>query len=140
MRAYELAVILHPDLEIDLGSTTSKLVKLIEDNGGKITGTDDWGKRKLAYVIKKQEFGIYIFYQLGIDPQKIAGLEQTLRLSNEILRFLVIKLPTVSGKTQAPKKTRARASKAVKKVASKATKVDNEKTVTVDKTQPKPKS
>ena len=53
MRNYEIAVVLHPDLEIDLESTTTKVEKIITDLGGKIVKKDNWGKRKLAYEIKK---------------------------------------------------------------------------------------
>jgi small subunit ribosomal protein S6 len=52
---YEIAVLYHPDLEIDLEKAESRVTKIVADNGGKITKTDNWGKRKLAYPINKQD-------------------------------------------------------------------------------------
>jgi small subunit ribosomal protein S6 len=64
MRQYEVGVILHPDLEIDLDRAVSKVEGIITGLGGKIDNKDNWGKRKLAYRIKKQDWGIYVFFRL----------------------------------------------------------------------------
>ncbi len=53
MAQYEIAVLYHPDLEVDLSRAEEKITKIITGNGGKIVATDNWGKRKLAYTIKK---------------------------------------------------------------------------------------
>ena len=53
MNQYEVAVLYHPDLEVDLSKAEEKVTKLFTNNGGKVVGTDNWGKRKLAYPIKK---------------------------------------------------------------------------------------
>ena len=50
-KLYELTVLLHPDLEIDLEKPLKKVEKIITDNGGKITKKDEWGKKRLAYPI-----------------------------------------------------------------------------------------
>lgn len=86
---YELAVLYHPDLEIDLEKATSKVEKIIADGGGKITKTDNWGKRKLAYPIKKQEFAVYVFYTLEMPPDGVKKVEQTLNITDEVIRFLI---------------------------------------------------
>ena len=66
MTQYEIAVLYHPDLEVDLSKAEEKVTKLFTDNGGKVTNTDNWGKRKLAYTIKGQEHGKQRrFRQLG---------------------------------------------------------------------------
>ena len=57
-KLYELTVLLHPDLEIDLEKPLAKVEKIITDNGGKIAATDNWGKKRLAYAIKKQDFAV----------------------------------------------------------------------------------
>lgn len=81
----------HPDLEIDLEKAESRVKKIIEDNGGKITKTDNWGKRKLAYPIKKQDFAMYVFYMAEIPAENIARIEQTLNITDEVIRFLITK-------------------------------------------------
>lgn len=86
---YEMAVLYHPDLEIDLDKATKKVEQIITDNGGKITSTDNWGKRKLAYTIKKQEHAVYIFYTVEMPGENVAKVEQTLNITNEVIRFLI---------------------------------------------------
>ncbi len=92
MRNYEIAIVLHPDLEIDIESATSKVEKIIELAKGKITKKDNWGKRKLAYKIKKQDWGIYVFYQVQLDPSAVAQIEGTLRITEEVMRYLIVSL------------------------------------------------
>ena len=86
---YELAVLYHPDLEIDLDKAAKKVEKIIADNGGKVTATDNWGKRKLAYPIKKSEHAVYLFYSLEMPGEGVAKLERTLNITDEVIRFLI---------------------------------------------------
>ena len=95
MRNYEIAVVLHPDLEIDLATTLEKIENIITKNGGKITKKDNWGKRKLAYKIKKQDWGIYVFYTVEIDPSKVGKINQTLRITEEVMRYLVVSIDNI---------------------------------------------
>jgi small subunit ribosomal protein S6 len=89
LNLYEIAVLYHPDLEIDLDKAESKVKKIIADNGGKITKTDNWGKRKLAYPIAKQDFAVYVFYSVEIPGESVAKIEQTFNITDEIIRFLI---------------------------------------------------
>lgn len=89
MNQYEIAVLYHPDLEIDLEKATSKVEKIIADNGGKITNTDNWGKRKLAYPINKNESAIYAFYTADLPGENVQKLESTLNITDEVIRFLI---------------------------------------------------
>jgi small subunit ribosomal protein S6 len=84
-----VAVLYHPDLEIDLGKAEDRVKKIISDNGGKITKTDNWGKRKLAYPIAKQEFAVYVFYTVDLPAETVAKVEQTFNITDEIIRFLI---------------------------------------------------
>lgn len=81
----------HPDLEIDLGKAEDRIKKIIADNSGKITKTDNWGKRKLAYPIKKNDFAVYVFYMAEIPSENLARIEQTFNITDEIIRFLITK-------------------------------------------------
>jgi len=89
LNQYEIAVLYHPDLEIDLDKAESRVKKIIADNGGNITKTDNWGKRKLAYTIAKQEFAVYVFYTVEIPADNVAKVEQTFNITDEIIRFLI---------------------------------------------------
>lgn len=88
---YEIAVLLDPGLEIDLEKATSKIEGIITVGGGKITNTDNWGKRKLAYSIKKQDFAIYIFYTADLPSESVRKINDTLNITDEVLRFLITK-------------------------------------------------
>ncbi|MEI6581611.1 MAG: 30S ribosomal protein S6 [bacterium] len=95
MRNYEVAIVLHPDLEIDLPATLEKIEAVFTKNGGKINKKDNWGKRKLAYTIKKQDWGIYVIYEISIDPSKVTKINQVLRITEEVMRYLVVSLENI---------------------------------------------
>jgi small subunit ribosomal protein S6 len=86
---YEIAILYDPDLEIDLEQATTRVEKIFTDNGGKITNVDNWGKRKLAYPIKKNESAVYVFYTLEIPGENVRKIENTLNITDEVIRFLV---------------------------------------------------
>jgi small subunit ribosomal protein S6 len=88
---YEIAVLYHPDLEIDLEKATSRVEKIFTDNGGKVTNIDNWGKRKLAYPINRLDYGIYIFYTLDMPGDAVRKVESLLNITDEVIRFLVTK-------------------------------------------------
>lgn len=89
MNQYEVAVLYHPDLEIDLEKATSKVEKIFTDNGGKVTNTDNWGKRKLAYPIKKNESAVYVIYTVDMPGQNVRKVESILNITDEVIRFLI---------------------------------------------------
>ena len=91
MNQYEIAVLYHPDLEVDLSKAEDRVTKIIADNGGKITATDNWGKRKLAYDIKGNEHAVYVFYAVEIPPAGVLKVESTLNITDEVIRFLITK-------------------------------------------------
>lgn len=92
MNTYELAVLFHPDLEIDLDKATQKVTKIITDNSGKITADDNWGKRKLSYKIKGLSSAVYVFYTIELPPETVRKIEASLSITDEILRFLITKV------------------------------------------------
>jgi small subunit ribosomal protein S6 len=91
MNQYEIAVLYHPDLEVDLSKAEEKVTKLITGNGGKITKTDNWGKRKLAYPIKKQEHAVYVFYTVELPGEGVKKVEGTLNITDEVVRYLIVR-------------------------------------------------
>jgi small subunit ribosomal protein S6 len=91
MNQYEIAVLYHPDLEVDLSKAEDRVTKIITDNGGKITATDNWGKRKLAYGIKGNEHAVYVFYTVEMPGEGVLKVESTLNITDEVIRFLITK-------------------------------------------------
>lgn len=89
MNQYEIAVLYHPDLEIDLGKASKRVEKIFTDNGGKIVNTDNWGKRKLAYPIKKNEHAVYVFYTVELPAVSVQKVEGILNITDEVVRFLI---------------------------------------------------
>jgi len=88
---YEIAVLYHPDLEVDLTKAEERITKIIKDNGGKVLGVDNWGKKKLAYPIKKLEHAVYVFYSVDLTPESIQKVESLLNITEEVLRYLITK-------------------------------------------------
>jgi small subunit ribosomal protein S6 len=89
---YELMVILKPLLPEDIRAGIQKrLESLLKKFKGEIKAQDNWGKKHLAYPIKKNDEGYYIVYQLEMDPSTIDSFKQELKLISDILRFLLTK-------------------------------------------------
>jgi small subunit ribosomal protein S6 len=91
LNEYEIAVLYHPDLEVDLTKAEDRVKKIVSDNDGKITATDNWGKRKLAYTIKGNEHAVYVFYTVDFPPANVQKVESTLNITDEVIRFLITK-------------------------------------------------
>ena len=90
MREYELTVLVHPDLEMNLEAATEKIKALIEDNGGKITKETNEGKKRLAYTIKGQDFAVYYYYELELPAPAPAKISSVLNITDEALRYLLV--------------------------------------------------
>jgi small subunit ribosomal protein S6 len=91
MAQYEIAVLYHPDLEVDLSKAEEKVTKIITSNGGKVVSTDNWGKRKLAYAINKQDYAVYVFYTVDMPGEGVKKVESTLNITDEVIRYLITK-------------------------------------------------
>ena len=91
LNQYEIAVLYHPDLEVDLSKAEDRVQKILKDGGGKVVSTDNWGKRKLAYPIKKQDHAVYVFYTVELPAEAVAKVEATLNITDEVIRFLITK-------------------------------------------------
>lgn len=93
MRNYELVCILDPQFgEGQYEQIVEKQEALLEENGGEVVRIDNWGLRRLAYTsasLKNRLQGYYVLYQFSAAPTAIEGLEQTLKLDEAVLRYLV---------------------------------------------------
>ena len=111
---YEIAVLYHPDLEVDLSKAEEKVTKLITSNGGKIVATDNWGKRKLAYPIAKLEHAVYVFYTVELPPLSVRKVEATLNIADEVIRYLISR-PDLKAFAKAEKLKEEKAKKAAER-------------------------
>jgi small subunit ribosomal protein S6 len=92
MRKYEVMYILRTDLEQEaVQAAVEKFQNLITSGGGEITKHEIWGKRRLAYEIQKYRDGIYVLVNFNAAPQLVAELERVLRISDEVIRYLIVK-------------------------------------------------
>ena len=93
MRRYESVVILDPEMpDDDIRTFTEKYSQLIKTNGGEIIKIEDWGFKRLAYLVKKKEKGRYILFDFVGLPALITELERQFKISEEVLKFLSVKL------------------------------------------------
>ncbi len=92
MNEYEVAVLFDPGLEIDLTKPMAKVEKIITDNSGKITKTDNWGKKKLAYKIAGQDHAVYVFYTVELPSASVSKVESVLNITDEVIRYLITKI------------------------------------------------
>lgn len=92
MRDYELMCILNPDLEESkIEDIINRLQEIINNNGGELQGTDRWGKRRLAYPIKKFHDGYYIVMNFKGNGALLKELDRIIKLTEESLRHMIIR-------------------------------------------------
>ncbi len=92
MRAYEVMVILDPSLEErTVGPSLDKYLNVIRKDGGTVESVDIWGRRRMAYEIKKNQEGIYAVVTLNAEPDTVKELDRQLTLNESILRTKVIR-------------------------------------------------
>ena len=91
---YELVLIVTPEVaDEDLDTTIENITsKFITANGGTISNIERWGKRRLAYPIKHFTEGSYVLTQFKLKPALCKELEANLRISEEVLRHLLIRM------------------------------------------------
>ncbi|MDO4541376.1 MAG: 30S ribosomal protein S6 [Bacillota bacterium] len=92
MRNYEAMYVLRPDMdEEQVNAAVEKFSGIIAANGGEVTKVDHWGKRRLAYEVKKLREGYYVlcYFKGGAELPK--ELERNFKISDEVIRFLVVR-------------------------------------------------
>jgi small subunit ribosomal protein S6 len=90
MRKYELICVIQPDLdEAAFNGVVEKVKGWISESGGTIDKVDVWGRRKLAYIIKKQREGQYVLLNMTMNPSATSDLERNLRYQEPIIRHML---------------------------------------------------
>ena len=93
LRDYELVMIVSPEVADEaVSATVERVQEFIAQQGGQVKEVTPWGRRKLAYPIGSSREGNYVVAQLGLDPQRVRALEDHLKLAEEVIRHLVVKL------------------------------------------------
>lgn len=91
MRSYELLIILDSEIpEEEIDNHIDRLKDLITKKGCEIKDTNKWGKRRLAYEIKKSKKGFYLLLEFAAEPQVISELERDLKFVDGIERFMTV--------------------------------------------------
>jgi small subunit ribosomal protein S6 len=92
MRHYEVMVILDPDLEERaVAPLIENFLGVVRDGGGKVEKVDTWGRRRLAYEIKKKPEGIYSVLDINAEPAVVKELDRQLNLNESVLRTKVLR-------------------------------------------------
>ena len=92
-QVYESAVLINAALEDDqIGNLTNRIKETITSYGGEIVEIEDWGRKRLAYVVKKSKIGYYVIFQYNSSPDLLLKLERFFQLDDNVLRYLTIKL------------------------------------------------
>lgn len=92
-REYETIFILRPDIANDaIAAVNTKMRGVVETGGGRLLKVENWGRRKLAYEVKKQLKGVYLFWRYLGDPGLVEEVERNLRLTDAVIRYYSVKV------------------------------------------------
>ncbi len=92
MKAYEIIVILDPALtEEEVEVQISEIKEQVAKGNGEVQEIQRWGKRRLAYLVKKRREGYYVLFRLTIDPKTLASLEKNFKISERILKYMKVR-------------------------------------------------
>ena len=91
MNKYESVIIINPNLEAEAIKALIEKISNLINTDGKVTSVEELGNKKLAYEIKKQKEGYYVVYKFEANPQLISELERNYRITDEVIKFIVIK-------------------------------------------------
>ena len=90
MKEYELTVLIHPDLETDLDTPLGKVRDIIKSADGSIIREDNWGKKRLQYRIKNEDFAVYVYFEVQLPADAPLKISNTLNITDEVLRYLLV--------------------------------------------------
>ena len=106
LRPYEILVIIDPrPTEEEAAALLSQLGEQLTSLGAEVGKLENWGKRRLAYDIRKQREGTYAIFEVSAEPSMVKEFERQLRLNENVLRFLSTRVPV--RKKARPAKTQA---------------------------------
>ena len=90
MRKYELVCVVQPDLdEVAFNALLERVKGWVSESGGSVDKVDVWGRRKLAYIIKKHREGQFVLLNVTLNPSATSDLERNLRYQEPIIRHML---------------------------------------------------
>ncbi|MBW2466742.1 MAG: 30S ribosomal protein S6 [Deltaproteobacteria bacterium] len=93
MRRYETIFIVRPNIsEDEIEASINRTSTIIENDGGTVIRVDKWGLKKLAYLIKKESQGYYVYVDYAGIPASVSEIERIFRIDEKILKYLTVKL------------------------------------------------
>lgn len=107
MKDYELSILFHPDLEMNLDPALDKIKSLIEANKGTIVKEEAEGKKRLSYKIKGQDYAVYYYYDLQLPAEAPQKINTALGIADEVLRSLLVRTDERKAKYAASAKEQA---------------------------------
>lgn len=122
MKEYELTVLIHPDLEADLETPLTKVRDIIKNAGGTIVREDNWGKKKLAYAINREDFAVYVYMDIELPADAPLKISNTFNITDEVLRYLLVKVDVKARAALAEQAKRAESSEEDRTDRTEATK------------------
>ena len=115
MRNYELVLVISPDVgDEGFPSTVERVTNFIQERGGQVKDTDQWGRRRLAYPITRFTEGFYAVTHFSLEPTEVRSLEGNLDLAEDVLRHLVVRQADAPSGPDGPSGDEARAPEALK--------------------------
>lgn len=92
LRQYETMFILKPEFDKEQAQeVVNRFVEIIQNNGGAIEKVSDWGRRRLAYEVKKYREGIYALINFQSEAAVAAELERNFKISEDVIRYLIVR-------------------------------------------------
>ena len=96
MRRYETISIIRPTIgDEEIEAINQRSISIIEGDGGALVKSDNWGLKTLAYLIKKEQQGYYVYMDYGATPAAVTEIERQFKIDDRILKFMTIKLDDV---------------------------------------------
>ncbi|AXB81265.1 30S ribosomal protein S6 [Megasphaera hexanoica] len=92
MNKYEVMFIAKPLEDAEVDPIAEFVSNLIKKNGGNVEKVDRWGKRHLAYPVKKQADGNYVLINFEADPEVIKEIDRVMKIQDDILKHLIVKI------------------------------------------------
>ncbi len=92
MRKYEIMFIIKPMEEEQTNAVIEKFSKLIADNNGVVEKEDRWGKRRLAYEIKKHTDGFYCLFYVSAEPACVKEVDRVMKITDELLKHMIVRV------------------------------------------------
>jgi small subunit ribosomal protein S6 len=103
---YDVIYILDPMATAEeMAAVSAKVEQVLNDAKGTVLKKDEWGKRRLAYPVKKHREGLYVFYHVSIFPESVSEITRNLRLMEKVIKYSVVK-DTISHLKPKPKPIR----------------------------------